>query len=70
MGNKGERMHKLTLHQVAERIGVSHRRIQALVGQKLLNAERFGPIWLVDEKDLAKFLTKWERRPGKKSVKI
>ena len=45
-------MKKLTARQAAEKLGVNDSRIRQLIGTGKLPAEKYGNLWLVDEKDL------------------
>jgi len=51
----------LTTDQVAVKLGVSARRVLAMIRQGKLPAKRYGWAWLVEDKDLA--LVK-NRKPG------
>lgn len=55
----------LTTAEVAERLQVTQRRVQALIKDKRLPAERYGRAWLVQRTDLEAFIAKWDRRPGR-----
>jgi excisionase family DNA binding protein len=52
----------LTTSEVAERLGVTRWRVNALIKNGRLNAEKFGQIYLINEKDLE--VVK-ERKPGR-----
>lgn len=45
-------MKKLTAKQVAEKLGVNDSRVRQLINGKKLPAEKYGNLWLIDEKDL------------------
>jgi excisionase family DNA binding protein len=53
---------KLTTKEAAERLGVSVRRVNALIEAGQLPAEKFGPVHMIDEKDL-KLVE--DRKPGR-----
>lgn len=55
-------MAKLTTRQAAEKLGISIRRINALIQSGQLPAEKFGPINMIDEEDL-KLVE--DRKPGR-----
>lgn len=42
----------LTTREAAEKLGVSVRQIQTLIGQERLPARKFGRDWLIKEEDL------------------
>jgi excisionase family DNA binding protein len=52
----------LTTAQAAEKLGISPRRVLALIQAERLPAEPFGPTYMIQEKDLA--LVK-NRKPGR-----
>jgi len=52
----------LTTRDAAARLGVTPRRVVALIHARRLPAQRFGPVWLIRERDLAKVAV---RRPGR-----
>ena len=61
---RGERdVVKLTTAQVAERLGVTPRRVRALIAAGRLTAANAGRDYLVDEKDLARFRPQPPGRP-------
>lgn len=45
-------MKKLTAKQAAEKLGVNDSRIRQLISSGKLPAEKYGNLWLIDEKDL------------------
>ncbi len=45
-------MKKLTAKQVAERLNVNDSRVRQLINSGKLPAEKYGNLWLIDEKDL------------------
>ncbi len=55
----------LTTSEVAEKLGVTRWRINAMIRDERLPAERFGGIWLVREKDLAAVMVRKNGRPKK-----
>jgi excisionase family DNA binding protein len=59
-------MDMLTTKEVAERLGVTMRRIQALIKNGRLPAQKFGRDYMVKEKDL-KLVA--ERKPGRPPAK-
>lgn len=52
----------LTTAQAAEKLGISPRRVLALIRAERLPAQPFGPTYMIQEKDLA--LVK-NRKPGR-----
>ncbi len=52
----------LTIREVAAKLGVSERRVRALIQAGRLKAQRAGWTWLIRPKDLAAVRT---RRPGR-----
>jgi excisionase family DNA binding protein len=48
----------------ADRLGVSVRRIQAMIKQGIVPAQKFGRDWAIDEADVEK-LAKSERKTGR-----
>ena len=57
----------LTTQQVGDRLGVSIKRVQQFISEGRLPAQRFGRVFLVDEKDLK--LVK-DRKPGRPKASI
>jgi excisionase family DNA binding protein len=57
-------MKTISTKQVAQRLGVSVRRIQAMITAGRLPAEKFAGVWMIKEKDLGKV---GDRRPGRPS---
>ncbi len=45
-------MKKLTAKQAAEKLGVNDSRIRQLISSGKLQAEKYGNLWLIEEKDL------------------
>lgn len=45
-------MKKLTVKQAAEKLDVNDSRVRQLIGSGKLPAEKYGNLWLIDEKDL------------------
>ena len=54
-------MSMMTTKQAAEALGVSVRRVRAMIEAGQLPAEKFGRDWMIDEKDLAAVR---DRKPG------
>jgi excisionase family DNA binding protein len=52
----------LTTAEVAKKLNVTRRRINAMIQDNRLKATKFGQIFLIDEKDLKEVL---ERKPGR-----
>lgn len=52
----------LTTRLAAERLGISTRRVRALINAQRLPATKLGVEWLIDEADLALVA---ERKPGR-----
>jgi excisionase family DNA binding protein len=50
--------------EAARRLGISARRVAAMIEQGVLPAQKIGKTWVIDETDIAK-LAKKERRPGR-----
>ena len=55
----------LTTLQAAELLGVSVRRIQAMITSGRLPAEKLGRDWMIDKKDLRKLKHRKAGRPKK-----
>lgn len=55
-------MNLLTTKQVAERLGVTMKRVQAMVRDKRLPAEKIGRDYLIKEMDLKLVMN---RKPGR-----
>lgn len=55
----------LTTSEVAERLGVTRRRVNAMIKDERLKATKFGQIFLVDENDLQDVLERKAGRPKK-----
>jgi excisionase family DNA binding protein len=45
-------MKKLTAKQAAEKLNVNDSRVRQLINSGKLPAEKYGNLWLIDEKDL------------------
>jgi excisionase family DNA binding protein len=58
-------MDMLTTKQVADRLGVTMRRVQALINDGKLPAEKFGRDYMVKEKDLKLVENRKVGRPPK-----
>ena len=52
----------LTTMEASKVLGVSQRRVQALIETGRLPAKRYGRMWLIREKDLEKVK---DRKPGR-----
>lgn len=52
----------ITTKEAAERLGITQRRINALIKSGKLPAQIFGGSWMIEEKDLALVA---ERKPGR-----
>jgi excisionase family DNA binding protein len=61
-------MAKLTTRQAAEKLGISIRRVNALIQSGQLRAEKFGPINMIDEDDLKLVEDRKPGRPPKTKV--
>ncbi len=59
-------MANLTTAQAAQRLGVSVRRVQALIKSGHLEATRFGKAWLIEEGFLQRVAVRKPGRPRKK----
>ncbi len=57
----------LTTSEVAERFGVTRWRINQLIQSSKLKAEKFGQIYLINEKDLEAVKKRQVGRPPKNS---
>ena len=57
----------LTTSEVAERLGVTRWRVNALIRDGRLKAERFGQIFLIKEEDLQTVLVRKPGRPSKEN---
>jgi len=57
----------LTTPQVAERLGVTVRRVQALIHDGRLPSQQFGRDHLIDEHDLAMVM---DRKPGRPTNQV
>jgi excisionase family DNA binding protein len=55
----------LTTAQVAARLGISRRRVLALIQSGRLPAQKVGRDWLIDPKDLSKVKIRKPGRPKK-----
>ena len=55
----------LSTAEAAELLGVSPRRIRALIKADKLPAEKFGTAYMINEKDLAKVKVRTTGRPKK-----
>lgn len=59
-------MQLLTTKDVAERLGVSIRRVHALIYDERLPAQKYGRDYLINEKDLKLVENRKPGRPSKK----
>lgn len=55
----------LTTKTAAQRLGISPRRVIALIKAKRLPAERLGRDWLIEERDLNRVSERKAGRPPK-----
>ena len=58
-------MDYLTTAQVAKRLGVTRRRVQALIKRGQLEADRYGKAYLISEEQLQAFLERRRTEPGR-----
>jgi excisionase family DNA binding protein len=63
-------MNELTAQQVAERLGVTVRRVQAMVRDGRLPASRFGRALVIREVDLALVVDRTPGRPPKVKAEV
>ena len=56
----------ISVKQAAEMLGVSGRRVRALIAAKRLPAQQIGGVWIINAKDL-KLVS--ERKPGRPPAK-
>ena len=59
-------MDYLTTDQAGKLLGVTVRRVRALIEAGRLPASKFGKVWMINKKDLKKVAV---RKPGRPSVK-
>lgn len=59
-------MRYLTTQQAAQELGVSQRRIQAMIHDGRLVAQRLGPYWVITHEQLEKVRVRKKGRPPKK----
>lgn len=50
--------------EAAKRLGVSARRVAAMIEQGILKADKIGKTWVIDEAEVAR-ASKLERPPGR-----
>jgi excisionase family DNA binding protein len=62
-------MNLLTTKQVAERLGVTIKRIQAMIRDERLPAQKFGRDYMIKESDLRLVQDRKPGRPSKKAGK-
>lgn len=55
----------LTTLEAAKKLGVSPRRVRALIKAEKLPAQKFGTSYMINEKDLAKVMDRKTGRPKK-----
>jgi excisionase family DNA binding protein len=55
----------LTTSEAAERLGISRRRVNALINAGQLPARKFNYAWMIDENELEAFEAGWDRRTGR-----
>jgi excisionase family DNA binding protein len=59
----------LTTNEVAERLGVTRRRVLALIADERLPAQKFGRDYKIDERDLKLVADRKAGRPRKQASK-
>ncbi|MFN0088559.1 MAG: helix-turn-helix domain-containing protein [Blastocatellia bacterium] len=59
----------ITTKEAAERLGITQRRINALIKAGKLPAQIFGGSWMIEEKDLALVADRKPGRPSKDGAK-
>ena len=59
-------MEYLTTDQAGQILGVSGRRVRALIKTKRLPAAKFGKVWMINKKDLKRVA---DRKPGRPPAK-
>jgi len=64
--NAKRNMKLLTTEEAAERLGVTKRRVQAMIRSERLLAEKMGRDWFIREEDLALVA---DRKPGRPPAK-
>lgn len=60
-------MERVTTKQASEILGISRRRVIALIEQKKLKAEKFGSVYSIDRADLRSAAKRRNGRPTKRS---
>lgn len=55
----------LTTLEAAEKLGITPRRVRALIKAEKLPAQKFGTSYMINEKDLAKVMVRRTGRPKK-----
>lgn len=58
-------MAKLTTTEAAARLGISPRRVQALIVAGRLPATKFGKAWMIEERHLSRVAVRKVGRPRK-----
>jgi excisionase family DNA binding protein len=56
----------ISTQQAADKLGVTRRRVLAMIAAKQIPADRFGNAWMIDEKNL-KLVA--DRKPGRPSAR-
>jgi len=59
----------ISTKEAAERLGLSVRRVQALIKSGKLPGQKFGAAYMINEKDLGKVKDRKPGRPAKKTGK-
>jgi excisionase family DNA binding protein len=54
----------ISTEMAAARLGITRRRVRAMIGAEILPAEKIGRDWLIEETDVEK-LRRQERKPGR-----
>jgi excisionase family DNA binding protein len=62
-------MDRLTTQQAADKLGVSLRRVNAMIQAGRLPAEKFGQVYMIRESDLSLVADRKPGRPSKKAAK-
>jgi len=62
-------MGMITTAEAAARLGVHRSRVNVLIKEGRLPAQRFGKIYLIDEKNLRLVASRKPGRPGKQASK-
>ena len=67
--NEGMPRGYITTTQAAERLGITRHAVIALIRRGSLKAEKFGPTWIIKEKDLESVRNRKVGRPRKHLTK-